>query len=235
MENRNFTLEYESDIPQRLGLGGSSAIITASLRALCQYYRLDIPLPVQANLVLETETRELNVPAGLQDRVIQAYQGLVYMDFSRDLMESRGYGEYERMDPALLPNVYVACRTSLSEGTEVFHGNLRERWHRRDPEVVEAMTLWASYAEQGRECLLQRDYERLKELVNANFDLRSRIYQIDRGNLEMVHTARQAGATSNFAGSGGAIVGTYEDEAMFARLTEQMKGLGVEVVKPRIV
>jgi len=235
LENRNFTLEYESNIPQRLGMGGSSAIITASLRALCQYYQLDIPLPIQANLVLETETQELNVPAGLQDRVIQAYQGLVYMDFSRDLMDSRGYGEYERMDPALLPNVYVACRTSLSEGTEVFHGNLRERWHRRDPEVVEAMTLWASYAEQGRECLLQRDYERLNELVNANFDLRSRIYQIDRGNLEMVHTARQAGATSNFAGSGGAIVGTYEDEAMLARLTEQMKGLGVEVIKPRIV
>jgi glucuronokinase len=235
LENRNFTLEYESNIPQRLGLGGSSAIITASLRALCQYYDLDIPLPIQANLALETETQELNVPAGLQDRVIQAYQGLVYMDFSRHLMESRGHGDYESMDPRLLPNVYVACRTSLSEGTEVFHGNLRERWHRRDPEVVEAMILWASYAEQGRECLMQHDYDRLKELINANFDLRARIYQIDQGNLEMVHTARRAGATSNFAGSGGAIVGTYEDDAMFGRLTEQMKGIGVQVVKPKIV
>ena len=65
LPDRNFTLEYESNVPQRLGLGGSSAIITASLRALCQYYELDIPLPVQANIALETETRELNVPAGL--------------------------------------------------------------------------------------------------------------------------------------------------------------------------
>lgn len=235
LENRNFTLEYESNIPQRLGLGGSSAIITASLRALCQYYRLDIPLPTQANLVLETETRELNVPAGLQDRVIQAYQGLVYMDFSRDLMESRGYGEYVCMNPGLLPNVYVACRTSLSEGTEVFHGNLRDRWRRGDPDVVDAMKTWASYAEEGRQCLERRDYHRLDELINANFDLRSRIYQIDRGNLEMVHTAREAGATSNFAGSGGAIVGTYTDDNMFARLTDRMRGIGVEVIKPRIV
>src|ERR1019366_4648323 len=92
LENRNFTLEYESSIPQRLGLGGSSAIISASLRALCRYYHIELPLPVQANLVLETETRELNMPAGLQDRVVQAYQGLVYMDFSRELMEFRGYG-----------------------------------------------------------------------------------------------------------------------------------------------
>ncbi|HWB85436.1 MAG TPA: hypothetical protein VG675_14935 [Bryobacteraceae bacterium] len=235
LEERNFTLEYESNIPQRLGLGGSSAIITASLRALSLYYKLDIPLPVQANLALETETRELNVPAGLQDRVVQAYQGLVYMDFSRNLMESRGYGEYERMDPGLLPNVYVAYRTSLSEGTEVFHSNLRERWRRGDPDVVEAMNTWASYAERGRDCLLRRDYESLKELINANFDLRASIYQIDPGNLEMVYAARRAGATSNFAGSGGAIVGTYADDAMFARLTEMMKQIGVAVIKPKII
>ena len=235
LPDRNFTLEYESNVPQRLGLGGSSAIITASLRALCQYYKLDIPLPVQANLVLETETRELNVPAGLQDRVVQAYQGLVYMDFSRHLMESRGFGEYERMDPALLPNVYVAYRTSLSEGTEVFHNNIRERWRRGDREVVEAMETWAGYAEQGRKCLLQRDYIGLDRLVNANFDLRARIYQIDKGNLEMVHMARSLGATANFAGSGGAIVGTYADEAMFTRMVDAMKTLGVGVIKPVIV
>ena len=235
LENRNFTLEYESSVPQRLGLGGSSAIITASLRALCQYYDLDIPLPIQANLALETETRELNVPAGLQDRVVQAYQGLVYMDFSRSLMDARGYGEYERLDPALVPNLYVAYRTSLSEGTEVFHGNLGERWRRGDPQVVEAMKTWAGYAAEGRECLLRRDYQRLGELIDANFDLRARIYQIDRGNLEMVHAARRAGANSNFAGSGGAIVGTYTDDAMFTRLTHYMEAIGVAVIHPKIV
>ncbi len=235
LPDRNFTLEYESTIPQRLGLGGSSAIITASLRALCAYYGVEIPLPIQANLALETETRELNVPAGLQDRVIQAYHGLVFMDFSRDLLESRGYGEYERLDPGLLPKMYVAARTSLSEGTEVFHSNLRERWRRGDPDVVEAMRTWAGYADEGKACLLRRDYARLGELINANFDLRAKIYQIDRGNLDMVNGARRAGATSTFAGSGGAIVGTYEDDAMFERLTEAMRPLGVTVIKPKIV
>jgi glucuronokinase len=235
LENRNFTLEYESSVPQRLGLGGSSAIITASLRALCRYYDLDIPLPIQANLVLETETRELNVPAGLQDRVVQAYQGLVYMDFARSLMDARGYGEYERLDPALMPNVYVAYRTSLSEGTEVFHGNLGERWRRGDPQVTEAMKTWAGYAAEGRECLLRRDYQRLGELIDANFDLRARIYQIDQGNLEMVQAARKAGASANFAGSGGAVVGTYAGDAMFTRIADSMRAIGVAVVRPKIV
>jgi glucuronokinase len=235
LEERNFTLEYESNIPQRLGLGGSSAIITAALRALAKYYGVSIPLPIQANLALETETRELSVPAGLQDRVIQAYEGLVYMDFARDLMERQGYGAYDRIDPQLLPPVYVAYRTSLSEGTEVFHSNLRERWLRGDAAVVEAMKTWAGYAEQGRACLLQGDFEKLDYLINANFDLRARIYQIDQGNMEMVMTARSTGATAKFAGSGGAIVGTYRDDETYRRLAAALQAIGVGIVKPKIV
>jgi glucuronokinase len=234
LPNRNFTLEYESNIPQRLGLGGSSAIITASLRAICQYFAIDIPLPIQANLILETETRELGVPAGLQDRVIQTYQGLVYMDFSKEIMDRQGYGDYEHLDPALLPNVYVAYRTSLSEGTEIFHSNVRERWRTGDPEVLDAMITWADYAAQGRQALMAHDYETLDRLIDANFDLRARIFQLSQGNLEMVRAARRAGATSNFAGSGGAIVGTYRDEDMYRRLHSELQKTGVAVLKPRI-
>ena len=235
LPDRNFTLEYESNIPQRLGLGGSSAIITASLRALSQYYELDIPLPVQANLVLETETRELNVPAGLQDRVVQAYQGLVYMDFSRDLMDARGYGEYERLDPALLPSVYVACRTSLSEGTEVFHSNLRERWRRGDPEVVNAMRTWAGYAEEGKACLLERRLWQARRIGQREFrpagaDLSDRPGQSGDGPRRA-----PGGRYFEFRRIGRSHRGDLPGEDMFERLTEYMKPLGVMVIKPKIV
>jgi glucuronokinase len=234
LEDRNFTIEYDSNIPQRLGMGGSSAIITAALRALSTYYDVRIPAPIQAKLALETETKELGVPAGLQDRVIQAYEGLVYMNFAESIMERQGYGDYEPLDPALLPNVYIAFRTSLSEGTEVFHDNIRGRWRAGDPEVVEAMKTWASYAEQGREALLTRDYKKLDYLINANFDLRAKLYKISGGNMEMVRTARSVGATSKFAGSGGAIVGTYTDDAMYKKLQEVLSAVGVTVIKPRV-
>ncbi len=235
LADRNFTMEYESNIPQRLGLGGSSAIITAALRALMRFFQVEIPRPVQANLVLETETRELGVPAGLQDRVIQAYEGLVYMDFSRALMEQQGYGNYEPLDPGLLPKVYLAYQMSLSEGTEVFHSNVRERWRAGDPVVVGAMQQWAEYAQRARQALVERDYATLGELINANFDLRASIYRISDGNLAMIRASRHAGATSNFAGSGGAIVGTYADEEMYQRLSRELERIGVAVIKPQIL
>ncbi len=235
LPHRNFTIEYETNIPMRLGLGGSSAIITAGLRALCLYYGVDIPLHWQADLIWKTETEELGVPAGPQDRVIQVYEGLVYMDFSRELMEGRGYGQYERLDPGLLPDVYVAYKTSLSEGTEVFHSNVRERWRQGDPQVVEAMRTWAWLAERGRQALLERDYETLDALINRNFDLRAQIYEISDGNMRMIETARRVGASSNFAGSGGAIVGTYRGEKMFSELVRAMEPLGVAVIRPQIL
>jgi len=234
LSDRNFTIEYESSIPMRLGMGGSSAIIVAALRALCEYFEIDIPKPLLARLALEAETRELGVPAGLQDRVIQVYEGLVYMDFSKELMDGQGYGAYEPLDPGLLQNVYVAYRTSLSEGTEVFHSDIRGRWLAGDPVVVKAMETWAGYATGGREALLKRDYDTLNHLINANFDLRARLYRLGEGNLQMIHRAREVGASSNFAGSGGAIAGLYRDERMFEALVRVMEPLQVAVLKPSL-
>jgi glucuronokinase len=154
------------------------------------------------------------------------------MDFRKDLMETRGYGEYENLDPKLLPGMYLAFRTTLSEGTEVFHSDVRERWRRGDAEVVSAMRTWADYAEQGRDALLNGDYTAFDRLIDANFDLRSRLYQISPGNLEMIETARQFGASANFAGSGGAIVGCYHDESTYKALQEAFGRIGVGILKP---
>jgi glucuronokinase len=156
------------------------------------------------------------------------------MDFRRDLMETRGYGEYESIDARLLPNVYLAYRTSLSEGTEIFHNNVRERWRTGDPIIVNAMQTWASYAERGRDALLTGNHAEFKRLLDANFDLRAQIYSISEGNMEMIRLARSAGATANFSGSGGAIAGTYEDDAMFDRLRSALSPAGIAVVKPVI-
>jgi glucuronokinase len=235
LHDRNFTLEYETTVPLRLGMGGSSAIITAALRALCEFYEVSFAPEIQAKLILETETRELNVGAGPQDRVIQVYEGLVYMDFNREHMEKHGYGIYEPIDPALLPNLYVAYRTSLSEGTEIFHNNVRTRWVNKEKAVVDAMQKWAEIAERGRAALLSGDMDLLGRLINQNFDLRTTIYEINEGNMEMIRRSRAVGATSNFAGSGGAIVGTYTDDKMFENLKKTMDEVGVRVIIPRIL
>jgi glucuronokinase len=235
LHKKNFTIRYFSNIPHGVGLAGSSAIITGCLRALSAFYGVSIPKYTQANLILSAEVDELHISAGLQDRVIQVYEGLVYMDFSKDIMDRRGYGEYEPLDPELLPKLYVAYREDLSEPTEVFHNNIRERFQRGEREVVEAMQYWAELAVKVRSCLLNGQIEKIGGLMNANFDRRCKIYRISKENIQMVETARSVGASATFTGSGGAIVGIYEDEKMFDQLKEKLHKLKIKVIKPKIV
>ena len=235
LDDRNFTIRYRSDIPPQVGLAGSSAIITACFRALMAFYGVSIPKPIQANLILSVENVELGIPAGLQDRVAQVYEGMTFMDFNRELMERQGCGRYEPLDVGLLPELYIAYRSELSEGTEVFHNNIRSRWERGEPEVVEAMKTWAGLAEKVRDLLKAGRKDDIGPLLDANFDLRCRIYKISRGNLRMVAAARSVGATAKFTGSGGAIVGSYKGPEMYRQLEESLNRIGCQVLQPRYV
>lgn len=234
LHDANFTLRYHSDIPNQVGLAGSSAIITACLRALMTFYGVTIPKPLLPGLILSVEKDELDIPAGLQDRVIQVYEGVVYMDFDKGLIDRQGHGYYEELDPALLPPLYIAYRTDLSEGTEVFHNDIRRRFNAGDPQVVAAMKYWADLAVEVRHYLVNRQLDRIPDLLNRNFDKRRELYKISEGNLRMVEAARSVGASAKFTGSGGAIVGTYRDDAMYDALVAKLEPMGIKVFKPGI-
>lgn len=235
LHGRNFTLRYHSNIPPQVGMAGSSAIITACWRALMAFYEVEIPKHILPGLVLSVENDELCIPAGLQDRVIQAYEGVVFMDFNRASVERLGYGIYEEIDPALLPSVYVAYTAKLSEGTEVFHNDIRGRWNRGVRDIVSAMYQWANLAQRVRDLLVEGRGAEMGPLLNENFDLRRRLYKLSQGNIDMVETARDCGASAKFTGSGGAIVGTYDGEAMFQKLQASLAPLNVAVIKPQIL
>ena len=234
LENKNFTLHYRSNIPHRVGLAGSSAIITACLRTIIDYYGVSIPKPEMADLILKVETDELGISAGLQDRVIQVYEGLVFMDFDRQIMAEKGHGLYQYLDVKGLPPLYIAYLEDASEGSEVFHNNIRERFDRGEKKVVDAMKYWSDLTVQARTCLEQNMPEELGDLINRNFDMRRSIYQISQKNLQLVDAARSTGATAKFTGSGGAIVGTYRNEKMYDALVETLTPLGICVLKPDI-
>ncbi|MDZ4405821.1 GHMP kinase [Prosthecobacter sp.] len=235
MHDRNFTLRYRTNIPPQVGMAGSSAIITACWRALMDFYGVEIPKEIIPTLVLAVENEELGIPAGLQDRVIQNYEGMVFMNFDREHIARNGHGIYEELDPSTLPPVYVAYTTRLSEGTEVLHNDLRGRWNRGEIDVVSAMHQWGDLAQRVRDMLVAGRGREIGPLLNENFDLRRRICKLSQGNVDMIEGARSVGASAKFTGSGGAIVGTYEDDAMFKRLKTVLEPMQVAVLKPQVL
>jgi glucuronokinase len=235
LHDRNFSVRYETNIPRQVGLAGSSSIIVATLRCLMEFYEVKIPLEVQPTLVLSVETDELGISAGLQDRVIQCYESMVYMDFderAEQVVDGFTCYAYERMDPSLLPPIYVAYHNALSEPTEAFHNDIRSRYECGESLVVDAMQQFARLADQGRKSLLNRDAQKLSALIDENFDTRRGIYNLPAWQIKMVETARACGASAKFAGSGGAIIGVYRDEAMFEKLCAAMAKIGSRSIKP---
>ncbi len=231
---KNFAVWYESTIPRQVGLGGSSAIIVATLRALTMFYQVSIPLEIQPTLALKAEREELGITAGFMDRVVQVYEGCVYMDLDRRLIEERGYGNYERLDAKLLPPLYLAYRADLSKVSGRALDSLRLAYEKREPDTLATLSRLAEIAAEGREAFFSHDFSQWPALMDENFNLRARIMKISESNWELVQTARQCGASAKFAGSGGSIVGIYKDETMYELLVHELGRLGAIVLKPII-
>ncbi|XP_078389149.1 glucuronokinase with putative uridyl pyrophosphorylase isoform X4 [Cetorhinus maximus] len=152
LAKRNFTLKYDTNIPRQVGLAGSSAIVSATLKCLMKFYDLiddDLPKPVRANFILNVETEELVITAGLQDRVVQVYEGLVYMDFSKELMEKQGYGSYITMDISSSPHFWLAYMRDPSDSGKI-HSNVRQQWLNGDSDVVAAMKTFAELTDLAK-------------------------------------------------------------------------------------
>ena len=234
IDDRNFSIRYHSSIPAHLGLGGSSAIITAAMRALMAFYSVSIPKPALANLILSVETDELGIGAGLQDRVAQVYQGIVMMDFNREEMQRQGHGVYTPLSPTVVPSFYIAFNPRFAEGTEVVHNNLRYRFENGESEVVLAMAEFARLTDRFRLALDAGDLDEIDRIIDENFDLRRKIMPLNASHVALVETAREAGVSAKFTGSGGAIIGTYRDAAALARLTAALGERGATVMAPII-
>jgi glucuronokinase len=235
LHNRNFTVRYSSSIPRQVGLAGSSAIVTATVKAMMQFYNVEIPKHILPTLILKAETEELGMNAGLQDRVIQVYEGCVYMDFEKEHLLTHGFGKYEIVDAHLLPKLYLAYKIELGKVSGTVLNNIREKYDKGDTLVHQTLGELASVAEHGKEAILSGNHKQLNELIDHNFDLRCKIMNISESNMELVKTARDCGASAKFSGSGGAIIGMYEDDEMLQRLIINLRKINARVIKPIII
>lgn len=217
-----------SSIPPQVGLAGSSAIVIAALRALCELLGREIEPTVLPGVALACETEELGIAAGLQDRVVQAYGGLVFMDFDPALVAEQGHGRYVPLDPELLPPIVVGYRPNAASDSGAAHAPMRHRFEAGEPKVVETMAAIAALAHDGREALLARDRRRLAGLMDRNLELRAGIYDLDPRHVAMVRAARGSGAAVNFAGSGGAVVALAPDDRSLGGVAAALEDAGAE-------
>ncbi len=212
-------VKWRTSVPRGVGLGGSSAIVIAALRALCDLHGTALDPARMAELALAIETEDLGIPAGLQDRVVQAYGGLVFMEFGDG-------GAYERLASELLPPLVVAWRADAAQVSGEVHAVLRARLMAGDATAVAGMKELAEIARAARAALLAGDHERLARTADESFDVRRRLLVLDPRHVDLVERARALGAGANYTGSGGAVAAVCRDQAHAATVARALAELG---------
>ena len=223
---RRTRMQWRTSIPRYVGLGGSSAIVIATLRATCALHGIDLSERELAELALAVEVEDLGIAAGLQDRVAQAYGGLTFMEFA----PGAGDGAYERLDRSLLPPLLVAWRSTAAAESGSVHAPLRDRHARGEPVVVHSLSELGELARRARAALQAADRPELLRCVDQSFEARRRMLELDPRHVEMIECARSVGASANYTGSGGAIVAVCPDESVRERTARALQSLGCETL-----
>ena len=100
--------------------------------------------------------------------------------------------------------------------------------------MLDAIQAWVCMTDGVRVAMDDGDVARIGELMDRNFDTRVELGGVNDGNRELVRLARSVGASAKLTGSGGAIIGTYADDDMFARLSDACAPHDIKVIKPEL-
>ena len=156
------------------------------------------------------------------------------MDFAKKFMK-RGFGYYKNLNSSLLSSLFISYDDSVTEGTEVFHNDIRERYRRGEKLVINTLDEIADRAKDFRKAMEAADKAKMNKLIDLNFNLRAKIYRLSNLNLRLVKTARRFGASAKLSGSGGAVVGIYPNERVYKKMEKAYYKIGAKILKPKIV
>jgi glucuronokinase len=85
-------------------------------------------------------------------------------------------------------------------------------------------------ARDARAALIRGDRAGFAACVDASFDARRRMMDLDERHVAMIERARACGAGANYTGSGGAIAAVCRDDWHRAEVTAALREIGCGTV-----
>ena len=241
LQNKNFKLSYNSEIPFGAGLAGSSAISVASIKALNEYFKLNLNDFEIAERSLYIETDQLKISTGFQDGYTVTFGGVLLMDFKgKEYIRKypdNPYGIVKKIPVESIP--YFLCFSGDSKKSSgTVHNSIREKFLNGSQEEKQQIRYYmdsiANFAEEGALALTCKQWQKLGSLMNENKRLRDQIYQTSKKDNEVINVANSTGALgAKLTGSGGTIV-ILTDETDSKNIFLKMSKI-YNCYKPRII
>ncbi len=218
-------LVIDTEIPRQSGLSGSSAIVVATLRALCAWHDDALQPELLALLAVDVE-RGMGMAGGMQDQVIQSHEGVILMDFA-----CRPEPCLYPLDPETLPPLLVSWPPHDGAPSSEVHGTLTHVLPSLGP--AGHMGRLGDLAWEGRRRLLSGERD-LRDLFDENLRLRGQLMSIAEDDLATAALARDLGCGAKLAGSGGAVIATAPDPASLEALAKCWQAAGRHTLVPEV-
>ncbi|MGC8878371.1 MAG: galactokinase family protein [Anaerolineae bacterium] len=229
-------IEYESEIPLRSGLAGSTALVVALLQGLLAWMGVHLNRYQLAEKARFVELHHLKVVCGYQDAYMCTFGGLNYMDF-------RGKQFYRAEEAELFATIepislyvrrlpFILGFTGVQHSSGAVHKPLRERWLEGDPQVVEGYERITELARIGKRALLLEDWDLLARAMNENHAIQRDLGGSGESNERLIAAALAAGAPAAKlagAGDGGTIIALWLDEDI-APLEQALRAVGAQAI-----
>ena len=209
-------VRYESEIPLRSGMSGSTALVVALLQALLAWQG-QYPHTYQlAERARHIELNYLRVVCGYQDAYMCTFGGLNYMDFRGKQFYREAEAElFATIEPlsAYCPELpFVLGFTGVQHASGEVHKPLRERWLEGESAVVEGYERITEIARTGKKALLMADWPLMGRLMNENHAIQRDLGGSGESNERLIAAALEAGALGAKlagAGHGGTIIALW--------------------------
>ncbi|MBU0495839.1 MAG: hypothetical protein KKA73_25005 [Chloroflexi bacterium] len=209
-------VRYDSDIPVRSGLAGSTALLVALTQALLAWQGRLLPSYHLAETARAIELNHLQVACGYQDAYMCAFGGLNYMDF-RDKQfyreaEAELFATVEPLAAHVSQLPFILAVTGLPHESDTVHRPIRDRWLAGEPRVIQGYQRITELAQLGKKALLERDWPTLGRLMNENHAIQRGLGGSGESNERLIAAALKAGALGAKlagAGDGGTIIALW--------------------------
>ena len=229
-------VRYESEIPLRSGMSGSTALVVALLQALLawqgeypNFYRL-------AERARYIELNYLKVVCGYQDAYMCTFGGLNYMDFRGKQFyreaEAELFATIEPLAPYVPTLPFVLGFTGVQHASGAVHKPIRERWLEGEAAVVEGYRRITEIARAGKKALILADWPLLGRLMNENHAIQRDLGGSGESNERLIAAALEAGALGAKlagAGHGGTIIALWPWPDT-GRLEEALRAAGASAI-----
>lgn len=194
------------DMPAGSGLGSSSTVVVAMLKAFAEWMSLPLDDYEIAHTAYVIEREEAGLQGGKQDQYAAAFGGFNFMEFGRNgqvLVNPLRIKEWvvSELEASLLLYFTGKSRTSANIIHEQSQ-NVRERKEM----ALEAMHSIKEEAFRMKECLLRGDFQSLHAVLRRSWESKKRMAsQITNEHIERLYAcALDAGAyCAKISGAGG--------------------------------